>query len=122
MAVKRRMVTKEYLNNTINQIQFNQNLMLQRASARYQLLLSVLVTLFAFFLGLSLDGMNYACMITIIIGIVVVLVYIAYEMEFANREADIGLSFRSVAEMKEAIDETRRNRVNKNKVTDKDAG
>ena len=99
---------KSYNGTTLWEIEFNQNLILQRASARYQLLLSVLVTLFAFFLGLTLEQTKYALIISISIVVLTIIVYFLYEREFDNRQADIGLSFRSVTEMKESINQSRK--------------
>jgi len=100
-------VTKESLNDALNQIEFNQNLILQRASARYQLILSVLITLFAFFLGLALQGNKYAPILAVVTAISTIVAYVAFEREFENRQADIGTTFESVNAMKEVINNSK---------------
>ncbi len=73
---------------------------------RYQILLSCLLTLFAFSLGLYVQSnLNNIDALYSAIGLVAIIlfVYLKFEGEFRNREADINTTYRSVNAIKKLL-------------------
>jgi hypothetical protein len=91
---------KEILTDSVGEIEFNQNLSLQKASARYQMLLSVLITLFAFSLGLLFEGNNYGLILAIVTSVITIVVYIAFESEFRTSGRNMKATYKNVKALK----------------------
>jgi protein-S-isoprenylcysteine O-methyltransferase Ste14 len=91
---------KERLTDAVGEIEFNQNLRLQKASARYQMLLSILITLFAFSLGLLFEGNSYGRVLAIVTAVIIIIVYIAFEREFGTSGTSMKITYKNIKALK----------------------